>query len=133
MNHASIVLPCLPLLLHRRHAPVSPRPQFIANIEKRIDELEEEKAELAECQKLDRERRALEYLLANRALEKAREALEQVAAGHEQEAAEAERLQALVEEVRDGQAAVGDQVSEAKQEVRRVCAMAFLVAVPARS
>lgn len=47
--------------------------EVIGHIEARIAELEEEKAELYECEKLDRQRRALDYLVANHGLEKARQ------------------------------------------------------------
>lgn len=103
----------------RRHTHAHPHlRQFIANIEKRIAELEDEKAELAECQKLDRQRRALEYLLANRALEKARHALEELGSAHDLANEQAQKLRESVEELQGEQATVADEVSEAKQEVR---------------
>ena len=53
-------------LRHLRPALPSPCPQVIASIEERLASLEEETAELAEFSRLDRERRALEYVLYRR-------------------------------------------------------------------
>lgn len=49
--------------------------QVIQHITARIDELQEEMAELKECQQLDRERRAYEFLLAEARLKRSQVAV----------------------------------------------------------
>lgn len=51
---------------------------FLSYIEERLNELEEEKEELKEYQKSDKERRCLEYALHQRELEDVTLALDQV-------------------------------------------------------
>jgi structural maintenance of chromosome 3 (chondroitin sulfate proteoglycan 6) len=54
---------------------------FLDTIEERLNELEEEKEELKEYQKSDRERRCLEYALHQRELEEVTVALDTVRSG----------------------------------------------------
>ena len=69
-------------------------------MEDKLDELKDEKEELDEYQRLDRDRRAVEYTLYDKELRRAREGLDEVEhARHE----EVDRLSSLHEEVRDVQ------------------------------
>ncbi|KAG5185319.1 RecF/RecN/SMC [Tribonema minus] len=77
--------------------------EVITYIEDRLRELEGEKDELGAYQQLDRERRALEYVLYDKELRAAREELERL----EDVAADAERMEALHESLRAARDAIG--------------------------
>lgn len=59
--------------------------EVISYIEQRLEELNAEKQELAECQALDRQRRAIEFSLYNEELRDAREKLERIDTRRDQE------------------------------------------------
>mmetsp|Transcript_5614 Transcript_5614/g.14021 ORF Transcript_5614/g.14021 Transcript_5614/m.14021 type:complete len:1287 (-) Transcript_5614:183-4043(-) len=67
-------------------------------MENKLDELKDEKDELDAYQKLDRDRRAVEYTLYDKELRRAREGLDEIEHARNEEV---DRLSALHEEVRD--------------------------------
>ena len=77
--------------------------EILDHIEHRLDELRGEKEELTQYQRLDRNRRAIEYTLYDKELRKAREALDEIEHAREDEV---ERLSELHEQCRSAHDAI---------------------------
>ncbi|OQR90845.1 chromosome segregation protein [Thraustotheca clavata] len=75
--------------------------EVIAYIEGRLNELEEEKDELKEYQELDREKRALEYMLHEKELQDVRLQLEAIERARAQEAVNSSELHAKERDVKE--------------------------------
>ncbi|CAM9100462.1 unnamed protein product, partial [Phaeothamnion confervicola] len=76
--------------------------EVITYIEERLAELEEEKEELGTYQKLDRNRRALEYTLYDKELRKAREDLEQIEKSRSEDVDRTQEIHEAMRSVTDG-------------------------------
>eukprot|EP00581_Thalassiosira_minuscula_P013662 CAMPEP_0183727262 /NCGR_PEP_ID=MMETSP0737-20130205/25262_1 /TAXON_ID=385413 /ORGANISM="Thalassiosira miniscula, Strain CCMP1093" /LENGTH=1291 /DNA_ID=CAMNT_0025958855 /DNA_START=198 /DNA_END=4073 /DNA_ORIENTATION=- len=84
--------------MEENRASIEKITETLEYMENKLDELKDEKEELDAYQKLDRDRRAVEYTLYDKELRRAREGLDEVEHARNDEV---DRLGALHEEVRD--------------------------------
>jgi len=94
--------------------------EVIEYIEERLSELEAEKEELAEYQKADRERRALEYALYDQQLRSAKEEIEQIDNSRHQETAKSTNLHEKANRYRDAWKAAEKELKSLTTELQRV-------------
>mmetsp|Transcript_23887 Transcript_23887/g.34260 ORF Transcript_23887/g.34260 Transcript_23887/m.34260 type:complete len:1231 (-) Transcript_23887:592-4284(-) len=88
-------------------------------IESRLSELQEEKEELTEYQRLDRKRRALEYTLYDKELRKAREQLDQIEHERSEEVQQLTVIHEKSHQVHDQIRAVETQMKQISNRMRK--------------
>lgn len=92
--------------------------EVIDYIEKRLSELESEKEELREFQKLDKERKALQYTIHVRELEEAKAALDQLDGSTEEHRSRADELQGRLVALRASMAVNDRDLKTSELEIR---------------